>query len=220
MASRFFKPSRIVAVALILGAGLWIASGELTKGGAAEEAAQKAETARAAEAQADPVQKVAVSTATPEKHDRQVVLSCITQADHRAFASARGGGLIVDLKVHRGSAVMAGDVVAVISDEGRVRGGQAGGGPARAAARQRSRPRRSSSTGAIPRATICPRWKRRWRPRRRRSPRPRRKRRNRSCARRSTASSIRCPSRSDRRSRPAPRSPRSSGPTRCWRSAG
>jgi multidrug efflux system membrane fusion protein len=112
MASRFFKPSRIVAVALVLGAGLWIASGRI--GNRAPETPTPV-----AAAPKVPVQKVGVATAAPEKHDRQVALSCVTQADHRAFAAARGAGVIVDLKVKSGSAVRAGDVVATISDEGR-----------------------------------------------------------------------------------------------------
>jgi multidrug efflux system membrane fusion protein len=57
--------------------------------------------------------------ATPEKHQRQVVLSCVTQADQRSQAVARGAGIIVDLKVRRGSVVKAGDTIAEISDEGR-----------------------------------------------------------------------------------------------------
>ena len=112
MASRLFKPSRIVAVLLIVGAGLWIASGH--KSNTAKQAAAPVKAAVVI-----PVQKVGVTTAAPEKHARQVLLSCVTQADHQALATARDAGIITDLKVTRGSAVRAGDVVAVISDEGR-----------------------------------------------------------------------------------------------------
>ncbi len=65
------------------------------------------------------MQKVGVTTSTPEKHARQIILSCTTQADRRSFATARGAGIVTDLKVRSGSAVKAGDVIAVLSDEGR-----------------------------------------------------------------------------------------------------
>jgi multidrug efflux system membrane fusion protein len=112
MASRFFKPSRIIAVALVIGAALWIFSGSFQ---AHEEPAAEA----AAESAAVPVQKVGVATATPERHERSIVLSCITEADHRAMAVARGDGVIIDLMVSAGNTVRAGEPIAIISDEGR-----------------------------------------------------------------------------------------------------
>jgi multidrug efflux system membrane fusion protein len=119
MASSIFRPSRILAVALVVGAVVWIGSGVLAP--AVEE--DTAEAASASEATTRvPVQKVAVANAVPESHQRTVVLSCVTEADHQAKAVARGSGVIVDLKIDRGDNVTAGDVVATISDEGRVAG--------------------------------------------------------------------------------------------------
>jgi multidrug efflux system membrane fusion protein len=119
MASRIFRPSRVIAVLLVAGAAIWIVSGLLGhKDEAASETAASAETAAAEPAEV-PIQKVAVATATPEQHQRAVVLSCTTRADHRAQATARGAGTIVELNISRGTAVKAGDVVATISDEGR-----------------------------------------------------------------------------------------------------
>jgi multidrug efflux system membrane fusion protein len=112
----FFKPSRIIAVALVVGAAAWIYSGQL-KPKAAEPAASAAAAAKSTPSV--PVQKVGVTTATPEKHQQQVILSCTTQADQRAWATARVAGIVVELRVKRGSAVRAGDVIAGISDEGR-----------------------------------------------------------------------------------------------------
>ncbi len=60
-----------------------------------------------------------MTTATTEQHQRAVVLSCVTKADRRAQATARGAGVLVELNVTRGKVVKAGDVVATISDEGR-----------------------------------------------------------------------------------------------------
>ncbi|MCP4385886.1 MAG: efflux RND transporter periplasmic adaptor subunit [Hyphomicrobiales bacterium] len=116
MASSVFKPSRILAVLIVLAAGGWIASGALSQNGENGEA----EVAEEPEAEAPIlVQKVAVSTIIPERHQRQFTLSCTTEADQQSVAVARGLGVIVDLNVDRGSVVRAGDVIAKLSDEGR-----------------------------------------------------------------------------------------------------
>src|SRR5689334_5551377 len=101
MASRFFKPSRIVAVLLVAGAAAWILSGQVAqKTNDTANAAEAGGTiAPAAPPAAVPVQKVAVAMATPEKHERQITLSCVTQADQRSSAVARGAGIIAELKV-------------------------------------------------------------------------------------------------------------------------
>lgn len=114
MASKVFRPSRLIAAALVIGAAAWIVTGVLSPH--AEEGAETAEKAASAPV---PTQKVGITTATPEQHERQVVLSCTTQADSRAKATARGAGVIQDLRISRGSTVRAGETVALISDEGR-----------------------------------------------------------------------------------------------------
>jgi len=115
MASSIFKPSRILSVLIILAAAGWIASGMLTP-----EASQEPPPVDKPAEEPKPVaQRVSVSTAIPQQHQRQVTLSCNTKADHSSVAVARGGGVIVDLNVDRGSEVHAGDVVAKLSDEGR-----------------------------------------------------------------------------------------------------
>lgn len=114
MALRVFRPSRLIAVALIIGAAAWIWSGAMSP-----HAEETPEPARDAATASVPLQKVGVTTATPEQHARQVILSCITRADHRATATARGAGIIQDLRISRGSKVLAGETVALISDEGR-----------------------------------------------------------------------------------------------------
>lgn len=116
MASRIIRPSRLVAVALVIAAVLWILAGQF--GGEAVENHADGETAPT-EAFQIPVQKVTVSTATPQLHQRRAVLSCVTEADRRASAVARGAGVITELNVSRGSRVRAGDTLARLSDEGR-----------------------------------------------------------------------------------------------------
>lgn len=110
-----FKPSRVISVAIFLAAGAWIVSGELTPA--------NVETPPPEESVEDPAsttQKVGVALATPEFHQRQIALSCLTEADNSSVAVARGVGVIVELNVKRGSTVRADDVIATLSDEGRV----------------------------------------------------------------------------------------------------
>lgn len=106
------KASRIVAVLIVLGSAGWIASGMLGQG------APKAMTAPRDPAPTSRF-KVAVAPVRVEPHARRIVLSGRTEADKRATAVARASGVIVDLRVKRGSAVRKGDVVAVLSDEAR-----------------------------------------------------------------------------------------------------
>lgn len=112
MASAIFKPSRIVAVAVVAAAALWILSGVF---GSNEKPTPDVESPVATV----PIQKVGFETTALEKHERRVLLSCVTEADHRAVAVARGAGILVDLLVTQGSEVRAGQTIAVISDEGR-----------------------------------------------------------------------------------------------------
>lgn len=111
MASAMFKPSRIVAVAVVAAAALWIVSGGF---GSNEQPVADVNPPATV-----PLQKVGVETTNIEKHERTVLLSCVTEADNRAVAVARGDGILVDLMVTQGSEVEAGQTIAVISDEGR-----------------------------------------------------------------------------------------------------
>jgi multidrug efflux system membrane fusion protein len=106
------KASRVVAVLIVLGSAGWIASGTLGQG------AQKAATAPR---EAAPAARftVAVAPVQVEPHARRIVLSGRTEADKRATAVTRASGVIVDLRVKRGSVVRKGDVIAMLSDEAR-----------------------------------------------------------------------------------------------------
>ncbi len=108
------KGSRITAIVLVIGAAVWIGSGVLGK----DEPKPASERAAVAQ-QAAPLFQVAVFTAKVETHARTITLSGRTEADRKAAAIARAPGIINDLKVRRGSAVKAGDVLAVLSDEAR-----------------------------------------------------------------------------------------------------
>lgn len=105
------KPSRIVAVALVVGGAAWIGSGVLGRDARRPEAAAPAPAAARF--------KVAVLPVTTESHARRVVLSGRTEADRRVWAVARASGIVLDLKVRRGSVVKAGEIIAWLSDEAR-----------------------------------------------------------------------------------------------------
>ncbi len=116
MANAIFKPSRIISVLILLGAAGWIASGVFAP--SAQEGEPSEETP-VTETPAIPLQKVTVAAATPEEHQRQITLSCTTEADHSSVAVARASGIIVELKVERGDQVSDGETIATLSDEGR-----------------------------------------------------------------------------------------------------
>jgi multidrug efflux system membrane fusion protein len=109
-----FKPSRILSVALVVGAVAWIMSGSF--GRDAEEGSPDTEALVEEPAK---LQRVAVRAASSQAHRRHAILSCVTEAENRAVAVARGAGVILELTVTRGDAVKAGDIIAQISDEGR-----------------------------------------------------------------------------------------------------
>jgi multidrug efflux system membrane fusion protein len=104
--------SRILAVAVVIAATLWIGSGVF---GRTEDPAQ----AEVAAAEETAHFRVGVIVAEAQNHARRIVLSGRTEADNRARAVARTAGSIVDLMVRRGDTVNEGDAVAVLSDEAR-----------------------------------------------------------------------------------------------------
>jgi multidrug efflux system membrane fusion protein len=69
---------------------------------------------------AAPLFKVAVLPTQQQMHQRRITLSGRTEADRKVWAQARVSGIVLDLKVRRGSIVKAGDVIATLSDEARI----------------------------------------------------------------------------------------------------
>ena len=136
MASGLLKPSRLIAAGVIIAAVLWIGTGIAVNGSHAGDG-------KGGEPPAIPVQKVGVTTALPELHRQYVTLSCVTQADHKASATARGAGVLLGLAVSRGDVVTAGTIIARISDEGRQSRGRSGAGAARPAPGRVRAPTRS-----------------------------------------------------------------------------
>ncbi len=114
MASGILKPSRVLAVLILAGAVAWIASGTFAPGQDPEEPAPPA-----AESAVLPLQKVTVASTNPEQHERQITLSCTTEADESSVAVARAAGIITELSIARGDEVTPGETLATLSDEGR-----------------------------------------------------------------------------------------------------
>jgi multidrug efflux system membrane fusion protein len=109
------KASRIAAVGLVAGAGLWIGSGYFLP----HETEQSRAAVRPAEPAAESLFRVAVAAAHPAPHSQKLILSGRTEADQKVMVTARTGGVVTELKVRRGDKVKKGDIVAVLSDEAR-----------------------------------------------------------------------------------------------------
>ena len=117
MASKVFRPSRLISVGIVVVVAAWVISGFLQ--GEPDAGGDIATATVAVDQPQVPIQRVGVTTVAPEQHQRQVILSCVTEADRRAKAVARGAGVITQLLISRGNTVTSGQTVATISDEGR-----------------------------------------------------------------------------------------------------
>jgi multidrug efflux system membrane fusion protein len=109
------KASRLTAVGLVVGAGLWIASGHFLP----HETGESRAAVRPGESEAKKLFRVAVTRTAEIPHSRKLTISGRTEADKRVNITARTGGVLTELRVRRGSWVKTGDVIAVLSDEAR-----------------------------------------------------------------------------------------------------
>lgn len=105
------KGSKLLALSLVVLALLWIGSGfifphhEAPASNAAQQAAEKF--------------RVAVATVNTEQYQPKLVLSGRTEADKKVAIVARTQAIVTELRVKRGDRVKAGDVLAVLTDDGR-----------------------------------------------------------------------------------------------------
>jgi multidrug efflux system membrane fusion protein len=106
------KGGKLGAILLVLLAVLWIGSGMLFPH-------HEAPAATATPQQAAPKFRVAVMTANPQNYQPQLVLSGRTEADKKVSIVARTQAIVTELRVKRGDRVKAGDVIAVLTDDGR-----------------------------------------------------------------------------------------------------
>lgn len=109
------KASRIAAIGLVAAATLWMGSGHLFP----PEPEQSKAAIRTNDTETKKPFRVAVTAIAVVPHTRKLVLSGRTEADRKVMVAARGGGVITELKVRRGTRVKKDDVIAVLSDEAR-----------------------------------------------------------------------------------------------------
>jgi multidrug efflux system membrane fusion protein len=109
------KASRITAVGLVAAAGLWILSGYLMP----REPAESKAAPQAGDAKPDKRFRVAVVETNVVPHSRKLQVSGRTEADRHVVTFARTNGILEELRVHRGSRVKKGEIVAVLADEAR-----------------------------------------------------------------------------------------------------
>jgi len=105
------KGSKLAAISLVALALLWIGSGiifphhETQTPNAAQQAAAKF--------------RVAVATVSTEQYQPRLLLSGRTEADKKVSIVARTQAIVTELRVKRGDRVKAGDVLAILMDDGR-----------------------------------------------------------------------------------------------------
>jgi len=107
------KFHRIAAVCVTIAAGAWIATGEFTSVGSAQEA-EAAEATPEAVVETAPkplVRTVAAAEPVVIDHARTIRLAGVTAADKRAALAARAEGVISSLALTKGSPVEAGALV-------------------------------------------------------------------------------------------------------------
>ena len=105
------KRARIIAVGILIGAALWIASGYLSRGVTGDAPAKQAAER--------PLFRVEVREAKLESHQRRITITGRTQSATRVIVSARTSGIIDRLHVKRGAAIKEGERIADLSDEAR-----------------------------------------------------------------------------------------------------
>lgn len=119
MASRF-KAHRLLAILVLVGAGLWVGTGKFASVGSEEAHAaqpapgEKPETAPAAEGAAQTIRTVAAIKPDFAEHARAIRLSGVTDADKQSVLAARTSGVIKLLPIAQGDAVAADEPVMVI----------------------------------------------------------------------------------------------------------
>jgi membrane fusion protein, multidrug efflux system len=109
------KGSRFAALGVVAAAALWIASGHFLP----RDSAEKPAALRANHTEQKKPFRVAVTRVNVVEHARRLTLSGRTEADKRVVITARGAGVLTDLRVKRGMWVQKDDVIAVLSDEAR-----------------------------------------------------------------------------------------------------
>lgn len=111
-----FTFHKLAALAVLVGFTAWVATGEFSSVGSAQnEAAPKPVEAEAAA----PLRTVAVVTPPRINHARAIRVSGHTEADKRSVLASRDAGVIAELPVRQGDTVRAGDLIMMLDAEGK-----------------------------------------------------------------------------------------------------
>jgi multidrug efflux system membrane fusion protein len=105
-----FRFHKLAAVAVLVGVGLWVATGEFSSVGSAQNEAPAAKD-EAAEQPKAPLRTVAVITPPRVEHARAIRISGHTDAEKRVTLATRVMGVIEELPVRQGERVERGELV-------------------------------------------------------------------------------------------------------------
>lgn len=108
------KARHLAAVGLVAAAAVWIGSGYFLPHESNESTA-----AISSQTKADKPFRVSVLDTQIVQHSRKLLLSGRTEADKKVIVTARGIGVVTEVRVRRGDFVKKGDVLAILSDEAR-----------------------------------------------------------------------------------------------------
>src|SRR5690606_34165529 len=105
-----FRFHKLAALAVLVGVGAWVATGEFSSVGSAQNEAPPTPAEAAAEVKA-PLRTVAVITPPRVEHARAIRISGHTDAEKRVTLATRVMGVIDELPVKQGERVERGELV-------------------------------------------------------------------------------------------------------------
>lgn len=112
-----FKFHKFAAIAVLVATAAWVATGEFSSVGSAQEE-PGTETAATPEV-VEKLHTVAVVRPPRTEHSRAIRMSGLTEADKRSVLAARSAGIIAELPIAKGQMVQAGDLILRLDAEGK-----------------------------------------------------------------------------------------------------
>lgn len=112
-----FKFHKFAAVAVFVATAAWVATGEFSSVGSAQDEPATEKT----EAPKVEAKRHTVAVVRPPRieHSRAIRMSGLTEADKRSVLAARSAGIIAELPIAKGQTVKAGDLILRLDAEGK-----------------------------------------------------------------------------------------------------
>jgi multidrug efflux system membrane fusion protein len=112
-----FKFHKFAAVAVFVATAAWVATGEFSSVGSAQDESDTPST----EASKVEEKRHTVAVVRPPRieHSRAIRMSGLTEADKRSVLAARSAGIIAELPISKGQSVEAGDLILRLDAEGK-----------------------------------------------------------------------------------------------------